>query len=73
MSTQRILGILLLVVGVGLLLFGLNATESVTETVKEGVTGRYTDKTTWFILSGAAMGLVGILMAFIGGGRTRSA
>jgi hypothetical protein len=73
MSSQRILGVVLLAVGVVLLLFGLNATDSLTEEVKEGLTGKYTDKTTWYILGGVALTLVGGAMALIGGGRTRSA
>lgn len=73
MRAQRILGFVMLLVGLGLLIFGLNATDSVTETVKEGITGRYTDKTTWYILSGAAVSLVGLLLSFSGIGRSRSA
>lgn len=69
MNSQRLLGIALLVAGVLLLVFGLNATESVGESVKEGVTGRYTDKTTWFIVGGAAAAIVGGLMTLFGGGR----
>jgi uncharacterized protein DUF3185 len=70
---QRIVGMVLLVVGVGLLLFGLNAADSLTEEVSESLTGRYTDTTTWFILGGLAMALVGGALALVGGGRTRSA
>jgi hypothetical protein len=73
MSPQRIVGMILLVVGVGLLLFGLNAADSLTEEVSESLTGRYTDTTTWYILGGLAMALVGGALALVGGGRTRSA
>ena len=73
MNSQRALGLILLVLGIGLLLFGLNATESLTEEISEGLTGKYTDKTTWYILGGIAMALVGGAMALVGGGRTRSA
>ena len=73
MSTQRILGIVLLVGGLALLYFGLHATESVGESVKEGLTGKYTDKTTWQIILGAAAAVVGLAMAFFGGGRPRLA
>lgn len=67
MNSQRLLGIALLAVGVILLVFGLNATESVGESVKEGLTGRYTDKTTWFIVGGAAAAIIGGLMTLFGG------
>jgi hypothetical protein len=73
MSPQRIVGMILLVVGVGLLLFGLNAADSLTEEVSETLTGRYTDATTWYILGGLAMALVGGAITLVGGGRTRSA
>ena len=69
MTSQRILGAVLLVVGLILLYFGLNATDSVSENVKEGLTGRYTDKTTWFIVGGAAAAVAGLVLAFVGGRR----
>jgi protein-S-isoprenylcysteine O-methyltransferase Ste14 len=72
MNSQRILGIALLVAGVILLVFGLQATDSVTESVKEGVTGTYTDKTTWFIVGGAAAAIIGGLITLFGGRRTLS-
>jgi uncharacterized membrane protein len=65
MSSQRVLGLALLVVGGLLLYFGLHATDSVSESVKEGVTGTYTDKTTWYIIGGAVTALIGLLAAFL--------
>jgi hypothetical protein len=59
------LGLALLVVGGLLLYFGLHATDSVSESVQEGVTGKYTDKTTWYIIGGAVTALVGLLTAFL--------
>lgn len=73
MHSQRILGLVLLVVGVILLLFGLNASDSVTDSVKEGLTGRYTDKTMWYIIGGAGLSMGGAALALFGGGRLRSA
>lgn len=64
--SSRALGILMLVVGVVLLAFGLNATDSVSDTVSEGMTGRYTDKTMWYLIGGAALAIGGALMAFFG-------
>ncbi len=52
---SRTLGIIALVVGIVLLGFGINSTQAVTEKVVEGVSGRYTDNTMWYILSGIAM------------------
>jgi hypothetical protein len=72
MSSQRILGFVLLAVGVIVLLFGLNASDSVTDTVKEGLTGRFTDKTMWYIVGGAAMAVLGGALTLFGGGRARN-
>ena len=41
MSIQRIIGLVLLAVGVALLFFGYNASQSVGERVVEGVTGHF--------------------------------
>ena len=73
MSPQRILGLLLLVAGVAILLFGLNASNSVVDQVKEGVTGKFTDKTTWYIVGGLAAAVLGGVLLVAGRGRIRSA
>lgn len=68
--TPRILGIVLLVVGLILVAFGLNASDSVRDSVKEGLTGRYTDKTMWYLIGGAALAVLGGGVALMGRGRT---
>ncbi len=65
MSQQRIIGIVLLVVGLVLLIMGMNASDSIADQVSETFTGRFTDKTTWFIVGGIGLGLLGLLMAAI--------
>ena len=65
--------LVLLVVGVVLFVFGLNATDSLADSVSEGVTGKYTDKTTWYIIGGLAMALVGGALALFSGSKTSSA
>lgn len=67
--SNRVLGIMMLVVGVMLLVFGLNATDSAADSVKEGLTGRYTDKTMWYLIGGGALAVGGALLAFAGGRR----
>ena len=64
--SARILGIVLLVVGALLLAFGFNATDSVSDSISEGVTGRYTDKTMWYLIGGAALAIGGAALAFFG-------
>jgi hypothetical protein len=71
MSTQRILGIVLLVVGVGVLIYGVNASHSLADRVSDTFTGRFTEATTWYIIGGAAAGLLGLLLVALGGGRDR--
>jgi hypothetical protein len=73
MVPQRITGLILLVVGIVLFIFGLNATHAFNDSVNEAFTGRYTDKTMWYIVGGIALALAGGGMAFFGGGRARRA
>lgn len=69
MSPQRIAGIALLVIGAVVLLFGFNASDSVADQVSETFTGRFTDKTMWYIIGGAALGAVGLALTVMGGPR----
>lgn len=69
MSTQRIAGIVLLVVGVVLLILGINASDSVADQVSETFTGRFTDTTTWYIVGGIGLGLLGLLLILVRGGK----
>ncbi|MCX5670518.1 MAG: DUF3185 family protein [Planctomycetota bacterium] len=71
MSTQRILGIVLLVVGVAVLIYGMNASHSLADRLSDTFTGRFTEATTWYIIGGAASGLLGLLLVVFGGGRNR--
>lgn len=65
--SSRTLGILFLVVGIILVAFGLNASDSVSDTISEGVTGRFTDTTMWYLIGGGALAVVGASMTFLGG------
>ena len=67
MSVWRLLGIALLVVGLGLVYFGWQATDAMGEQVHEMVTGRYTDETTWYLIGGAAAAIVGLVLVLFGG------
>lgn len=66
MSPQRITGILLLVIGVVLLIIGMNASHSVSDQVSRTFTGRFTQATTWYIVGGIASALIGLLLMVIG-------
>jgi len=68
-STQRIIGIVLLILGIVLLVVGVNSSNSVVDQVSETFTGRFTDKTTWYLIGGVISALVGVLMLSVPWGR----
>jgi uncharacterized membrane protein HdeD (DUF308 family) len=61
--SPKLLGIILLVVGVILLVFGWNSSQSLGDQVTETITGRFTDETMWFIIGGAVAVVVGAFLA----------
>jgi drug/metabolite transporter (DMT)-like permease len=73
MSPQRIIGAAVLIAGIVLLIFGLNASDSMADQVSETFTGRFTETTTWYIIGGIAAGVLGLLMVAFGGHRSRAA
>jgi len=58
-AMNKPIAIALLVIGVILLIFGLNAGDSLASNVKETVTGTPTDKSMWLIIGGVAGIIVG--------------
>ena len=58
------IGMALLVVGIALIIFGFNASDSVTSGVSRAFTGAPTDKTLWLLLGGSAAAIVGAVMTF---------
>ena len=60
------IGIALLVVGIVLVIYGFNASDSVSSGVSRAFTGAPTNKTLWLLLGGGAMAIVGAVMAFRG-------
>jgi hypothetical protein len=73
MTPQRIIGVVLLVLGVALLVVGMNASHSVADQVHNTFTGRFTDTTTWYIVGGIALGAIGLLLTLFGMGGSKSA
>lgn len=66
MSTTKLAALILIVVGGILLYFGYTASGSAFESVTETVTGRYTDQTTLFLISGAACAVAGVALLLFG-------
>lgn len=62
MNQKKLIGIALLVIGVILLLFGFNATESVGEELTETFTGNYSDQTMMYLIGGAVAAVIGAVM-----------
>lgn len=65
---NKSLSVVLLVVGVGLLVFGFNAAQSVSSDVSHAFTGNPTDKSVWFLVGGAVAAIVGLFGLFAGRG-----
>jgi Protein of unknown function (DUF3185) len=59
---NRSISIAILVVGVVLLIFGINAHDSIFSSAKEAVTGTPTDKSLWLIVGG----IIGIIVGGLG-------
>jgi len=66
MNGPRILGLVLLAIGILLLIFGYNASQAVTEEVRETLTGRFSDTTMWYLIGGAAGTVAGIGLLVFG-------
>lgn len=64
MASSKLLGVVLLVVGLGLLYFGYQSTQSLGNQLTETVTGRFTDQTMWYLIGGAAATAAGIFLTF---------
>ena len=56
---NRSISFAILVIGVVLLIFGLNAGDSIASSAKEAVTGTPTDKSIWLIVGGIAGIVIG--------------
>jgi hypothetical protein len=66
MTPQRILGFALLAFGVVLLVIGMNSSHSMMDQLSNTFTGRFTDRTNWYILGGIVSGVAGLAMVLIG-------
>lgn len=65
MGANKVVGIVLLVVGLILLYFGWQSSQSVGDQITETFTGRFTDSTMWFLIIGVAAAVGGLMLAVI--------
>jgi Mn2+/Fe2+ NRAMP family transporter len=66
---NKAISIAILIAGIVLLVFGINAQDSLASNAKEVVTGTPTDKSMWFIVLGLIGIIVGGLNSFFGRSR----
>jgi len=59
---NRAIGLALLVVGVALIVYGIDASNSVSSNVSRTFTGSPTNKTMWLLLGGAASAIIGLIL-----------
>ena len=67
---QSIVGIALLVVGVVLIIFGMQALASVGSRLSELFTGAPSDRTIWLLIVGVIAAILGLGMLLVGRRRT---
>lgn len=66
MANNKILALVLIVVGLILLFFAYQQSQSLGDQVTEAFTGRFTDSTTWFMILGAASAVAGAGLLLFG-------
>jgi len=67
---QSIVGIAFLVIGVILIIFGMQASASVGSRLSELFTGAPSDRTIWLLVAGVAAALLGLGLLLVGRRRT---
>ena len=66
MSGVRVLGVVIAIIGIVLLVFGMNASHSLADRASETFLGRYTHETMVYLIVGAAALVGGGLVALSG-------
>lgn len=62
MGNNKLIGVVLLVVGAVLLYFGYQSSQSVGGQITESLTGRFTDETMWYLIAGTAAAAAGAFL-----------
>lgn len=67
MSLRRVVGIALLIGGLVLVAFGMDASQSFASEMSEAFTGSPSDRSVWMLVSGSIAAVAGGLMALMPG------
>jgi len=62
MGNQKVIAIVLLVLGAILLYFGFNASQAPVEEIGEALTGKYSDSTMLYLVGGGVAAIAGLVM-----------
>jgi hypothetical protein len=62
MGPQRIVSIVLVVVGLVMLMIGISSSDSFADQISKTFTGRFTDTTQWYIVAGLVSTIVGVIL-----------
>ena len=66
MRMNRILGLVILAIGVALLIFAYHSTNAPLEKLSNSLTGRYSNETMWYFVAGLGAVIGGALLATVG-------
>lgn len=70
MNSIRVVGLMMLFAGIILFIFGISASQTVTEKVVESVSGRYTEHTMWYIIGGIVLMIGGSTLMYTNRGHS---
>jgi hypothetical protein len=59
--SNKMIYVVLLIAGVALLVWGLNASDSVSSEVSEALQGAPSDKSIWLLVGGGILGAIGLI------------
>ncbi|MFU8877494.1 MAG: DUF3185 family protein [Wenzhouxiangellaceae bacterium] len=61
MGSNKLIGLVLLVVGIILLYFGYQSSQGLDDQISEAFTGNFTDSTLWYYLLGGVASVAGLV------------
>lgn len=66
MTQTKVFGFIALAIGIVLLIFALQGTNAPADQITEALTGRYTDRTMFYLIGGIAASLGGLFLLVFG-------